>query len=191
MKRSEEPIERLNAFIKNPLKPVEEGYSEYDEWQIFHDPELLSIATEALYQKIVKAKIEFDYIGALGGSGTPLAISLMLKMLNNRIIKRFFFISDPLVGVSSRWLRITKPEVKVSRPSILFVDTEIKSGRTIWDGLKKIEEEDAQLKGVAVITDYKGFPDREDYNDIIVKGQIPVLRLFDFYPLENKLIRVT
>jgi hypothetical protein len=45
----------------------------------------------------------------------------------------------------------------------------------------------AQVKGIAAITDCEIFTDRTDYNEIVVKGNILLVRLFDFYPLKRKL----
>jgi orotate phosphoribosyltransferase len=184
---SKEGIRKLHAYIEESLQEVETGYYEYDEWRIFHDPDLLSLVSHALYSKILASGLEFDYIGALGGSGTPLAIALLLEFHKNGLKKKFLYISDPLVGVSALWLKKIKPSLELNKPSILFVDTEIKSGRTVWDGYQKVENMSAQVKGIAAITDYKGFPDRTDYNGIVVEKKIPVIRLFDFYPLKHKL----
>jgi orotate phosphoribosyltransferase len=181
-------IRELHRFITNSLREIEPGYYEYDEWQIFEDPELLSLASNALFHKIRGSGLKFDYIGALGGSGTPLAIALLLDFLRNGLKRKFAYISDPVVGVSSLWLKKVKPDLQLSGSSILLVDTEIKSGRTAWDGYQKVSILSAQVTGIAVITDYKSFQYRTDYNELVVKKGIPVVRLFDFDPFKPELI---
>jgi len=185
---SKKPIEKAHTCITKLIKEVEPGYHEYDEWQIFHDSELFSVVPGALFDKIIASKIEFDYIGALGGSGTPLGTSLLFEFLKKGTKKKFLYVSDPLVGVSSLWLKKVKPNLELDKPSILFVDTEIKSGRTIWDGCEKVKSMSAQVKGVAAITDYMGFPDRLDYEKLVIERHIPVIKLFDFYPLKAELL---
>ncbi|MEM0314056.1 MAG: hypothetical protein QXQ41_05880 [Candidatus Bathyarchaeia archaeon] len=188
MTDSKQAIEKLYTFIASSLREVEQEYYEYDEWEIFEDPELLSLASNALFKKICDSGIEFDYIGALGGSGTPLAVALLQDFLRNGIKKKFVYISDPVVGVSSLWLKKVKPNLRLKNSPILLVDTEIKSGRTILDGYQKVSLIPAQVKGIAVITDYKGFRYRDDYDELVIKRGIPVIRLFDFDPFKCKLL---
>jgi len=179
-------IKILYNYINEIIELKEKNYYEYDEWKIFHNLDMLKIVINSLHEKIEKTNISFDHIGALGGSGTPLAMSLSLKYFNEGNKKHFFYISDPLIGISSTWLRKMKPDV--TNASILLVDTETKSGRTILDGYNKIEKyEVGNLKGIAVITDFIGFNDREDYNKVVNQNKIPIIKLFDFDPYKNKL----
>jgi orotate phosphoribosyltransferase len=178
-------VGELKAYIEKSLYQKEKGYFEYDEWKIFNDPKLLLLATECLAQRIVDSKLEFDLFGALGGSGTPLATSLMLEFQKRGFMKQFLHISDPLVGLSSLWLRILKPEGAKGR--ILLVDTEVKSGRTVLDGYRKVSNKVGPVTGIAMLTDYVGFPDRKDYQEIVFEKQVPVIKLFDYHPLEPRL----
>lgn len=168
------------------LEEKEHNYFEYDEWKIFYDPELLSLAIKILYKKIVASKLEFDHIGALGGSGAPLGISLVQEFQKNGSSKKFLQISDPIVGLSSMWLKKIKPPLKDNNRSFLLVDSEVKSGRTLWDGFKKVVDY-GRIAGMTVISDYVGFPDRDDYNRTIIKNKIPIIKIFDFYPLVPRL----
>jgi orotate phosphoribosyltransferase len=185
----DEDIQKLATLIKNSLMQVgKEPYFEYDEWKVFHDPEALSIVVKAIYKKIQATNWEFDCIAALGGSGTPIAVSLVNLYFNHKVRKNFFFVSDPLIGISSKWVRIIKPNLTEGNRSIVLVDTEVKSGRTIYDGYRKVQDRKlGNVVGIATITDYVGFPDRKDYNDIVVANQIPLIKLFDYNPLKPEL----
>ena len=70
-------------------------------------------------------------------------------------------------------------------PKQHITDTEAKSGRTILDGYRKVQDTVGSVAGIAVITDYIGFPDRNDF-EVVIRNSVPIIRIFDYDPMKHK-----
>jgi len=168
-----------------PHLVVKNHYWEYDSWNIYRDFDLFLELANALFA-LVKERIDTSFVlGGLGGSGTPLTLYLMQKVRESGNAMSWLSVSPPDVGILSRWGRSLKPNSNIKGKKVVLIDTDVKSGFTVYDGYKKITKKDGEVPFVFAFTDYVAYPEREFYN-YVKANDVKIIRLFDFCPDPTK-----
>lgn len=104
------------------------------EWRAFKSSTLLNKIVAKLYSKIEPIFAEINYVAALGGSGSPLAVGLSLKY-----DKDFIFINDRW-GITKKFQPIKPPDVDIRGKKVLLLDSVMRTGLTAYNGFKIIKD---------------------------------------------------
>jgi orotate phosphoribosyltransferase len=153
-------------------------------WLAIHD--FLPVITEILFYYSKKIKIEFDYVGALGRSGLPIASALSLRYSDNKDYKPMIFIGDPVIGKHSQWDPPLKPSISKddlnTGSRVLLLDTVVRTGYTAEDAVDKLLQNGLAPKHFLVLVDFeKENNSRESIQEILHQG-VKMTSVFKFKP---------
>jgi len=140
-------------IVSRTLKEVYENESDdLSEWKAYHKVDILQRIIDELANKIDEETWgNINYVGALGGSGSPLAVGLSLKKQ-----KDFIFINDGW-GITDEFQPIKPPRAEVHGKTVLIVDSVFRTGLTTYNSvqiLKRYGVSDIILMVVALLPDW-------------------------------------
>ena len=127
----DDPI--VKEIIQKSYIGEERGW-DMDEWWAFSDHVLLNKIVSSLYNLVKEKWDDFDYVAALGGSGSPIGCNLATQME-----KDFIFIID-LWGATSVFQPIKPKGIDLQNKNVLLVDSVLKTGLTTYNAIKRIRK---------------------------------------------------
>ncbi|VVB90222.1 Phosphoribosyl transferase domain protein [uncultured archaeon] len=145
-----EIVDSLNVINSDSIKTMLEdetvketliatyNYHPYDlaEWKAYKSNNLLKKIITKLHSQVEPIWTGIDYIAALGGSGSPLAVGLSLYYDKN-----FIFINDRW-GITKKFQPIKPPlpDEDIKGKKVLLVDSVLRTGLTAYNGFKIIKD---------------------------------------------------
>ena len=140
-------------IVSDTLKEVYQNeLDDLSEWNVYHNVSILRRIIDELASKIDEETWKtIDYIGALGGSGAPLAVGLSLKKQKN-----FIFINDSW-GITKAFQPIKPPNAPIKGKKVLVVDSVFRTGLTTYNGVDVLNKEGVSniiLMVVALLPDW-------------------------------------
>lgn len=185
----ENKLKSPDEFLNDPIvKEIihqsyvgEEGGWDMDEWQAFSNSDLLNKIVPSLYNLVEEKWSDFDYVAALGGSGSPIGCNLATQKE-----KKFIFIND-LWGATRMFQPIKPQNIDLQNKNVLLVDSVLKTGLTVYNALNRVKEKGG-VPSLLIMTLLNGWIDKGLLED--TKLDIKSVDFYYLYHWDGKIMEL-